>query len=143
MSIGTLTGRCWRIAPLALTFCAALGASAAEAPCTSRDAAAAQKAVDLVVTWDQLHQSWKTWSKCDSGPVGEQFTDALLRLMVDWKNVPALADAMKDPGFHDFVFAHLKSEAAKPDRSSVYSRARSNCPAGYDAFCNEIAEATK
>ncbi len=132
-----------RIPLLAVALVASAGAFAAGGTCNDRDAAAAQKAVDRVITWDQLHQSWKTWSRCDAGAVGDQFTDALLRLMVEWKNVPALVTAMKDAGFHDFVFAHLKSEAAKPDLSSVYARARSDCPAGHDAFCKEIADASK
>lgn len=142
MFMGMPQSKLRRIAwlPAALAF--TVGASATDT-CTGPDATAAQKAVDRVVTWAQLQQSWRDWHRCDSGAVGEQFTDALLRLMVEWKNVPALATAMKEPAFHDFVFAHLKTEAAKPDLSSVYSRARSDCPPGHDAFCSEIAEATK
>ena len=125
----------------ALAFAAA--ASATDRPCTKADAAGAGKAIDRVDTWEQLRKAYQEWGRCDSGETADAFTDALLRLAVDWKNPDAMASAMRDDrGFHDFVIAHLKSDAAKDDRPSVYSRAKKSCPAAQDAFCAEIADAT-
>jgi hypothetical protein len=121
----------------------ATSAAAADKPCTKADAANAQKAIDRVITWPQLKKAFQDYRQCDSGEIGDAYTDALLRLAVDWKDVPQFADAMKDPDFKQFVFAHLGSEAAKDDRAAVYSRAKASCPSGLDAFCAEIAEATK
>ncbi len=132
-----------RIALLAAALAACVGAFAADKPCGKNDAAAAEKAADRVMNWSQLHKAWSDWHQCDTGAVNEVFTDALLRLMVEWKNVDALGTAMKEPGFHDFVLAHLKSDAAKGDRPSVYSRAKGSCPPSQEAMCAELATATQ
>ena len=131
----------WIVLLAALAFTAA--AVAADKPCTKADSANAQKSIDRVMTWPQLQKAWQDYRQCDSGDVGDTYTDALLRLAVDWKDVNQFADAMKDPAFKQFVFAHLASPAAKDDRQAVYSRAKANCPSGLDAFCTELAEATK
>ena len=118
-------------------------AAAADRPCTKADAAAASKALDRANTWGELRKSWRDWQQCDTGSTADAFSDALLRLAVDWKNVAALAGAMRDDrGFHDFVVTHLKG-AVKEDRDAVYSRAKASCPAGEEAFCGEIAAAAR
>jgi len=121
----------------------AASAAAADRPCSRADAAAASKAIDRVVGWQQLHKAWQDWHHCDSGEDADIFTDAVLRLAVDWKSPQELASAMRDdPGYRAFVLAHLKG-AGKDDRDAVYSRAKSSCPAGQDAFCGEIAQAVR
>jgi hypothetical protein len=133
-----------RKALLGFMLVAAAGAHAADKPCSKAESAAAEKAVDRVVAWPQLLKAWQDYRHCDSGPVAEVFTDALLRLTVEWKNVDALAAAVRaDPQYRDFVYAHLKSDAAKDDREAIYSRAKSSCPSGMDAFCGELAELVK
>jgi hypothetical protein len=136
---------------IALSLAAALLAASAsnavhgaDRPCGKPDAAAAGKAIERVVTWAHLHKAFQDYGHCDRDAVADAYTDALLRLIVDWKNVDAFAGAMqKDPQFREFVYAHLKSPAAKDDLQSVYSRAKASCPAGHDAFCAELAEATR
>jgi hypothetical protein len=132
-----------RHAPLvvaALVF--ATGAWGADRACTKADTASAQKTIDRVLNWAQLRKAWQDFGHCDSGEVGEAFSDALLRLLVDWQDVPGLAKSMDDAGFKQFVVSHLRS-APKVDRDAVYSRAKASCPAGQDAFCGEIADAAK
>jgi hypothetical protein len=127
---------------LAFALCASV--HAADKPCSKADAATAEKAIDRVVNWGQLHKAYVDYRHCDADAVGEVYTDALLRLAVEWKNVPAFADAMnKDAGFKEFVHKHLLSPAAKDDRESVYSRAKSSCPKGMDAFCADLAAVVK
>jgi hypothetical protein len=129
---------------LVAALAAATTAAAADRPCTQGDAAAAGKAIDRVMNWQQLRKSWQDYGQCDSGGTADLYTDTILRLAVDWKDVDALASEMKgDRAYHDFVLAHLKSDAAKEDRDAVYSRAKKSCPAGQDAFCAEIAAAVK
>lgn len=127
----------------ALVACAALPLAYAQKGCSPADMQKAQKAVDMVVTWQQLNKAWKDWHHCDTGEVADTYTDALLRLLVDWKNIDALAEGMKDPEFRGFVTAHLRSPAAKDDLVSVRSRATQSCPKGQDAVCKQIAEATE
>jgi len=118
----------------------AVAAQAQDKPCSKADAAAAEKAIDRVMNWNQLHKAYNDYRHCDKDAVADTYTDALLRLAVDWKNVDALASAMNDPGFKAFVHTHLRSPAAKDDREAVYSRAKSNCPKNLDSFCAELAE---
>ena len=122
---------------------ACTAAHAADKQCTQSDKQRAMKAIDAVVSWQQLTKAFTDFGHCDTGDVSDQFSDALLRLAVDWKDVKSLSAAMaKDPGYKSFVEAHLKS-ASKDDRDTVYSRAKNQCPSGQDAFCADIAEATK
>jgi len=123
---------------------AALGASAQDKQCTKADEAAASKAIDRVVQWGQLQKSWQDYRHCDSGAIDDAYTDALMRMLVEWKKPEALAGSMdKDPAYAAFVIKHIKSPAAKDDRESVYSRAKGACPANLTAFCDKIAEASK
>jgi hypothetical protein len=113
----------------------------AQKTCSKADAAAAQKAIDRASSWSQLHKVYADYRHCDTGPVEDQFTDALLRLVVDWKDVPSFAATMeKDADYKAFVVKHLQSPAAKDDIDSVYSRAKSSCPAKLDNFCAQLAE---
>ncbi len=133
--------RLWIAALACLAFAAA---QAADKPCTKADAAAAEKAIDKVLNWPQLHKAWQDYRHCDTDKVGESYTDALMRMLVDWKGMDSLAGAMrKDPQYKDFIYAHVKSPAAKDDHKMVYSRVRTGCPGGLDEFCAELAEAVK
>ena len=135
-----------RAAGIALGCVMLAGAMAAQAQgkaCTKADEAAAAKAVDRIVTWPQLQTTWQDYRHCDSGAIDEAFTDAALRMLVEWKKPDMLADAMgKDPEYAAFIVKHLKT-AAKDDRESVFSRAKGDCPANLGAFCDKIAEAAK
>jgi hypothetical protein len=128
------------VAALALGFAAA---APAQKSCTRADEANAGKVIDRASSWPALVRAWKDFRHCDKGPVGELYTEALLRTIIDWKGVDAFADAMKDIEFREFVLAHLLSDAAKEDRPDVYSRAKRNCPKGQEAFCADLAEAVK
>ncbi len=126
---------------LAVLAAAFAGAAAAQKPCSKSDEVNAQKAIDRISTWGSLNATWKSFRHCDSGAIGEQFTDAILRLVIDWKNVNQLADAMKDDDYKNFILNHLKSPEAKSDAPDVYSRAKANCPGGLGDWCKEIAAA--
>jgi hypothetical protein len=130
-----------RLLVLCASFCIA-AAHAADKTCTKADSAKAQKVIDAVVTWQQLYKAWSDYQHCDTGEVADLYTDALLRLAVDWKDAGVFAAAaQKDPQYKAFVFEHLKSPAAKDDRATIRSRAKTMCPAGQDTFCGELAEA--
>ena len=111
-----------------------LAAHAADKPCGQ-----AEKAIDRVATWGQLYTSWQDFKHCDKGPIAELYTDAILRLIVDWKHMDGLASNVdKDKDYRQFIYDHLKSPAAKDDIQSVYSRAKASCPKGLDGFCTDL-----
>jgi hypothetical protein len=124
---------------LCLAFAATIAsAHAADKPCTPADKARADKSIDNVVTWAQMHKAYVDFAHCDA-EVADLFTDALLRLIVEWKNVEAFSAAVqKDAQFKEFIYAHLRSPAAKDDRSAIYSRCSQGCPKGQEAFCAEL-----
>ena len=129
---------------LCLMVLAAGGAAAQQKSCSAAEAAAAEKSIDRVMGWSALHKAWQDFRHCDSGPVDELFTDAILRLTVDWKNVEAFAaDVQKDAAYKQFVYRHLRSPAAKDDQEAIYSRAKKSCPASIDGFCADLAEVVK
>ncbi|QJR12758.1 hypothetical protein DSM104443_03851 [Usitatibacter rugosus] len=111
----------------------------AQKTCSKADESNAQKAIDRISSWSTLNATWKTYRHCDTGPVGESFTEAILRLVIDWKNMNQLADAMgKDTDYNAFILTHLKSDEAKGDAQDVYSRAKGACPKGLDTFCKDV-----
>ena len=126
-----------------LIACTVGAAFAADKPCTPADSSNAAKKVDLVMNWGQLQKAVKDFGHCDTGNVADVFTDALMRLAVDWKNVDQLGGALKDPAFKAFMAAHIKSPAAKDDRDAVYSRATLSCPKGQDEVCGQVAAMIK
>lgn len=131
-----------RILFAALALGLALSATA-QKTCTRADESTAGKVIDRASSWPTLMRAWKDFRHCDKGPVGELFTESLLRTIIDWKGVDAFAETMKDAEFRDFVYAHLQSPAAKDDLPDVYSRAKKDCPKGQEVFCAQLAEAVK
>src|SRR5262249_32889666 len=140
---GRLTMKILHLPIAAMFGWAAAAAFAADKPCTPADSANPAKKGDLVMNWGQLAKAQKDFGHCDTGNVADVFTDALMRLAVDWKNVDQFAAVMKDPSFKAFVAAHIKSPAAKDDREAVYSRATLSCPKGQDEVCKEVAAMIK
>ena len=129
-----------KIASLTIA-CAALAAAPALA---QKDCGPAEKAVDKVVNYPGLYKAFKEYGHCDKGPVEDVFTDAILRLMVEWKDVDTVAaDVQRDAEYKKFIHRHLQSPAAKEDRDSVYSRAKSSCPMTQGPFCAELIEVVK
>lgn len=132
---------------LRVMLCCAVAAALpvqAQKTCSPADTAAAEKAIERIVTWQNLQKAWSDYRHCDKGTVDDGFTDALMRLMVGWKNVDVIAAAMaKDAEFKAFVQKHVQSPAAKDDRDDLYALARKSCPAKQDAFCADLAEMAK
>ena len=116
----------------------------AQKTCSPADAQATEKALDRVVSWDHLYKVFKEYGHCDSVMTEDLFTDALMRMAVEWKNVDQFAKSYQgDPQYKAFVVKHMKSLTAKEDVKSVYSRAKASCPPKLDAFCADLAEVAK
>lgn len=137
-----MIARCAGILAIAAALAGPAVADAAERTCTKVETEAAEKAIDRVVGWAQLHKAWQDFRHCDTGNVADLYTDAILRLVVEWKSIDNLAGAMKaDPQYRDFIHAHLRSPAAKDDQDTVYARAKRSCPQGLGDFCSGLADA--
>ena len=129
---------------LALAAFAAASAHAQGKSCSAAESAAAEKAMDRVVNWDLMYKTWQEYGHCDAGLAEDVFTDALMRLAVEWKNVDQFARRYQgDPKFKTFVDKHVRSLTAKDDAKSLYSRAKQSCPPKLESFCAELAEVAK
>src|SRR5690348_4641095 len=51
----------------------AFAAHGQDKACSKADAAAAEKAIDRVVTWPQMQKAWQDYRHCDTGNVDDQF----------------------------------------------------------------------
>ena len=123
---------------------AAAGAHAQGKACSAAESAAAEKAMDRVVNWDLMYNTWKEHGRCDTAPTEDVFTDALMRLAVEWKHVDQFARRYQgDPAFKTFVNKHVRRPVAAEDAKSLYSRAKQSCPPKLEAFCAELAEVAK
>ncbi|HUP29932.1 MAG TPA: hypothetical protein VM122_07150 [Usitatibacter sp.] len=124
--------------------CAAPAALAQDRPCGKAEAANAEKSIDRVTSWPQLQKAFKDFRHCDSvAAVADLYSETVVRLIVDWKNVDAFVAEMQSAPFKAFVIEHLKRPVAKDDLDSVYSRVKASCPAKHEAFCAELAEIVK
>ena len=126
---------------LAIAACVTvLPLAAQEKPCSPGEMSAAEKAIDRVVNFDTLYRTYKDYRHCDKGNAQDLFTEAVLRCLIEWKQVDILARQVQaDADYRKFLEKHIKSPAAKNDANDIYSRAKSNCPKGLDAFCADIA----
>lgn len=123
---------------------AAAGPAFAQKACSKADSAAAEKSIDKIVNWPGLYKAYTDYRHCDTGNVEENFTDAILRLMVGWKQVDQIAaNVAKDAEYKAWLAKHLQSPSAKDDAESVYSRAKASCPGAQKDFCTELAEMVK
>ena len=116
-------------------------ALAQDKACSKADAGRADKAIDSVTTFAQLHKAWQDWRHCDSGPVAETFNDALFRLLVDWKGVDGLASTVGGSAdYKAWVLARVKA-ASKEDKSAIFSRAKTGCPSKHASLCDDLIAA--
>jgi hypothetical protein len=130
------------LASLAVSLALAAPALAQDKTCAKADAARAEKAIDAVTSFAQLHKAWQDWKQCDSGPVAEVFTDAAFRLLVDWKGIDGLASSLQaSPEYKSWLLARVKA-GTKEDRAAIFSRAKTGCPARHDAMCAELVQAS-
>ena len=135
--------RAYRCAAVVIALASATALAQGKA-CSPADSKAAEQALDRVVNWDLLHKAWKDYNHCESGAAKDAFTEAFLRLAVQWKDVEQFAARYQaEPQYKAFIQRHIASPAAKDDAESLFSRAKSDCPPRLEAFCAEIAEAAK
>ena len=137
--------RAWRRSAAALLLAAAaLPAAAADKPCTKEDAALAEKAIDSVTSWAALQRVVRDYGQCDAGPARAQFSEALLRVVIDgW---PRLADARPildaDKPFQEWAMTRLGSASiAAEDAQAIRDLAKASCPKGQSRTCEDLLAA--
>lgn len=121
----------------------AFARDASKKPCTKSEAIQAEKEVDSLVDWDHVYRSYRAFSQCDDGAIGEGYSDVIGKLLAnDWRNVHRLVTLTKaDKGFQGFVVKHIDDTLPGDTLRRISNNARSFCPAGAQRLCNLIADA--
>ncbi|AZP31611.1 MULTISPECIES: hypothetical protein [Cronobacter] len=111
--------------------------------CSKEKAEAAENAVDNLKTWKAVYESYRRYSSCDEGSIGEGYSEAIIRLLADrWSELPAL-DALgkRSASFERWVLSHIDSTLGSDDLQKVSDIAKTQCPSGHTALCEKIAAA--
>jgi hypothetical protein len=111
-------------------------------PCNEVKARQAEEAVDGLSSWDRVHKWYKTYRQCDDGVMGEGFSEAVPRNMVDrWRTLPQLAElARNDIGFQRFVLKHENRTLNDNDLKKIRANSAGDCPAGLHRRCRDLKE---
>jgi hypothetical protein len=137
----------WRRSAALLSLCLAFAAPAiAQKTCTKAESAAAEKAIDRVLAWSAMHKTWKDYGHCDTGPVADLFTEALLRLVVgNWPKIAELEPTFtNDIPYREWILARLSSGAMpKGDIDDVHDLTQNNCPKAQKRVCEMLHDAAE
>jgi hypothetical protein len=112
-------------------------------PCTKSEAMQAEKEVDSLSDWDHVYHSYRRFSQCDDGSIGEGFSDAVGKLLAnDWGRLNRLLTLTKtNTGFQRFVVRHIDETLPAETLQRISNNARSSCPAGAEKLCSLIGSA--
>lgn len=112
-------------------------------PCTKSEATQAETEVDSLKDWDHVYRSYRKFSHCDDGAIGEGYSDAVGKLLAnDWGHLHGLIALTKaDEGFRRFVLKHVDETLPGDTLQRISNNARSNCPAGAQRLCSLIERA--
>jgi hypothetical protein len=114
------------------------------AECTQLEGYAAERVTDYLNNWHNLYLAYSQFGHCDDGAVGEGFSAAISRLLVDqWPKLNELsAYAMNDRKFENFVIRHIDETVTTEDLLKINENAKSECPSSAVNLCNKIAAAS-
>lgn len=121
----------------------AFASDASKKPCTKSEAMLAEKEVDSLSDWDHVYRSYRKFSHCDDGAIGEGYSDAVGKLLAnDWGQLNGLLALTKtDKGFQRFVLKHIDETLPGDTLLKISTNARSSCSAGAQRLCGLIASA--
>jgi hypothetical protein len=132
------------IAVVILTFgISAFASDAPKKPCTKSEAMQAEREVDSLNDWDHVYRSYRKYSQCDDGAIGEGYSDAVGKLLAsDWRQLNRLVVLTKtDKSFQRFVIKHIDETLPSDSLQKIATNARSTCPARAKRLCGLIAGA--
>jgi hypothetical protein len=105
-----------------------------------KDGRIAVPATDELKTWEAVHKAFQRFSPCDSGSVGENFSDAIaLMLAGQWSQTRRLQQlTQRDREFETFVIRHLNELMTAQQAVTIEQNAEKHCPDGAQALCEHI-----
>jgi hypothetical protein len=138
--------RGWRTPTLGLTlliFTPGSLLAGQQKPCTDTEERQAEKAVDLLKTWDQVYRAYKTFAQCDDGAIAEGFSDSVGKLLAnDWRYFPRLMTLAKsDADFANFVVKHVDESLPSRTLEKISKHVKLDCPPDGKKLCGAIEAA--
>lgn len=113
--------------------------------CTPLEAKAAEEQIAGLKTWKLLYQSYKKYSYCDDGSIGEAYSSAISQLLIlNWHDINKLALQNKlDPEFEKFILKHIDETVPADDLKIIAKNAQLSCANRKHNFCEKVLDATK
>jgi hypothetical protein len=95
---------------------------------------------DALRTWNALYKSFESYRQCDDSAIGEDYSEAIARILVDhWNTLPDLARIQsKDGKFRSFVLKHIDATLDENDVRKIRKNASAQCPAGLRKLCADM-----
>lgn len=94
--------------------------------------------------WDTIYSVYRTNLPCipDDGMYAEGYSDVIVRAFAtQWEDIKTLHTlASRDPEFRVFVLRHINATTDPIELKQALSNAESNCPAGINSLCKEVAK---
>jgi hypothetical protein len=96
----------------------------------------------MLRSWEELYRSYRLYRRCDDGAIGEGYSESVARILVaHWNTLAQLARlAKKDAEFQTFVMGHVDATLNMDDVEIIKRNAKTKCPTGLRAFCNDLAK---
>jgi phytoene dehydrogenase-like protein len=122
-----------------------LGVSAQARDCSDSKALAAERDLDDLKTWADLHATFRKFQGCDDGAIAEGWDDFVARMLArNWRTIADLQRLVaRDSAFRLFVMRHISETADGNDLRQVLSNARDHCPRSARRLCVQIAAAAR
>ena len=126
---------------IAIVFLAGTTASAhGQQVCTQKDAIQADKSLDGLRDWPHVYESFKRYSHCDDGAIGEGYSDKITILLVNrWDSAEELFDLWRaHPQFGRFVLFHVDELMSPEQAKTIIKNAQESCPPHSEKYCRSL-----
>lgn len=130
---------------IALTICIMClvmpGYAAEKKVCTREEAIEAENEIDKLKDWDSLYNSFKRFSHCDDGAIGEGYSATVSSFLAhDWKHFTRLYRlTLSDKEFKRFILKHLDETVPIDEARTIKLNSLKHCPSEAKSFCNLIS----
>ena len=110
--------------------------------CSRADEKAADKSIDPLGSWKEIHFAYMYFKACDDGGIAEGYSDGIAKIMANhWTSLPRVKPFIKaDPAFETWFIRHLDETNSYDDSMKIDRLARTACPRGMRELCIEIHE---
>jgi len=121
----------------------ALASDSHTKPCSQQETRQAEDDVNHLQNWDQVYRSYRRFSHCDHGAIGESYSTAIGKLLADrWIRFARLATLVKtDKGFQQFVLRHIAKTLPSDILDKIKENSQLHCPGRQTRLCRLITKA--